>query len=414
MVVERRADVAHTAVTLRAAIIDLSDTVLSPDGKPAAGIANAIATLRKRGIKVAMAANRLEGPARQALETVGITVDLVVGSDTVGTKKPSPRFCTYAMERFGVNASETLYVGDSDKTDALCAVNAGVLYLSARWTNPNGLYGLPVDSPEKLLRFVFRFLLAAPQWYWVFDATDRQQRRTHVRALLPASRQAYALKQVLKFGVDLELEGLSYRAFLYRRLLTALYLDRLLADVDLWTWYPSHDGVSKEQHFHQFLEQGSRLFRDWYARDLLHRWRAAPKSAFARARGQAVRFASQVQSVHLNPQWKKRIKDKHILVVDDFCTAGFSFEWARNLLYAAGATQVSCVSFGRYHDEYEVHTLAPGQSFDPFSPCSLDDSDFVTQTVRGQVDHGAGQENRRLLAMQFQTGKPQQNAILAR
>lgn len=388
---------------LKVVIFDVSDTVLGKDGTPAPGIADAIDVLRHAGIKVAMAANAGAGVTRSQLNRVGIGYDLVVGLDTAGGhRKPSPVYCRLPAEHFGAEPHEMVYVGDNDKTDALCAVNAGVMYLAARWANPAPKYGQPVDDPNALLRFVFRFMMARPRWHWTKEMNDRLGHPVHVRALLRAARSSQELKAVLKFNSEnFRVEGLNYRNFLFRRLLTALYLDGLLKDVDTWAWYPSHHGQPKHRSFLDYLDQVTRLFRQMHVPDLLVRHTTAQKLATARYEKRLVFFASQVGTVHLNPDRRSRVEGKHVLVVDDFCTAGYSFEWARNLLYAGGAARVTCVAFGRYHDEYNIYTPKKGVSFDPWAPVLLNeqDRDFDRQIVRGVIDPEAENEEMRLLRL---------------
>ena len=346
---------------LKVVIFDVSKTVIDDDGGAVRGIADAIAALGRAGVKIAFAANESEAKAERVLRRAGIDWDLIVGQDTAQARKPSPRFCSIPADTFGAEPHEMIYVGDNDSTDALCAVNARVLYLAALWANPNPKYGMPVQNPDALLRFVFRFLMEQPRWYWKLDRRDSLRRHVHVRGLLPATRQSVELKNVLKFERDLRVEGLDYWSFLFRRLVTALMIDGLLSDIDTWTWYPSASGAPKRRRFTKSFDTASRTFRDYHVPDLLVRHREAIKSATARARGSPPTFANQVSTVHLNPDYETRVREKHVLVADDFCTAGYSFEWARNMLFAAGARDVTCVAFGRYWDEYRVQVPKKGR-----------------------------------------------------
>jgi predicted amidophosphoribosyltransferase len=384
---------------LKVAIFDVSDTVLRKDGSAVPGIATAISRLRRAGVRVAVAANERSASVADALTQAGVAVDLVVGRDTAKAKKPSPRYCYLAGEEFDAEPHEMLYVGDNDVTDALCAVNAGVLYLAARWANAHPQYGLPVDTPDALLRFVFRFMMDPPRWYWVVDRADSVGRHVHVRALLPTTRTSSDLKAVLKEGRDIQVEGLNFWGFLSRRLLTALALDGVLTDVDTWAWYPGHDGTPIKPRYSEAFNLASRIFRDRHVADLLVRHQSAVKLATSRAGGVRPPFSSQVHTVHLKPAHRAAVVDKHVLIADDFCTEGLSFEWARNLLYEAGARDVTCVSIGRYWDEYKMHVPKAGVHFDPWVPCSLGDDAFRVTTIRGNKDDAAEAEMRRLLAL---------------
>lgn len=184
-------------------------------------------------------------------------------------------------------------------------------------------------------------------------------------------------------------------------MLTTLYNGAHLSDVDTLCWYPSHSGAPKHRSHVEYLDRVSRLFRDAHVPDLLVRHVPAQKLATARHAGALTWFSWQVNSVHLNPARRKNVEGKHVLVLDDFCTEGHSFEWARNLLYAAGARLVTCVACGRYHDEYNIYSPKKGVDFDPWAPVELGkkDGDFTREIVRGVIDASAMEEHQRLLRL---------------
>jgi hypothetical protein len=63
---------------------------------------------------------------------------------------------------------------------------------------------------------------------------------------------------------------------------------------------------------------------------------------------------------------RNHIAEDNVLVLDDFITEGNSFECARNLLFAAGAANVVCVSIGKYGQRYNLVTIK--SEFNPFAP----------------------------------------------
>lgn len=384
---------------LKLVLIDFSNTLASPSGKMAPLMPEAIARCREHGLKVAIVTNGRRTQTLAALQKADIEVDLVLGSDTVGAKKPSPAFCEKAIVHFGVKPHECVYLGDDDKTDALCAVNAGVLYLAAHWANPAAQYGIPCGTPDSFIRFVFRFLVQPPFWYQHIEAKDRRGRMVAVRGLYFTTRTSTLLKDVLKYGYDPKVGDVKGRGFLFRRLLSSLYGTGLIGDIDYWTWYPSHDGNPIRPKHAEFLLQTSRLFRDRYLPDLLHRHKAAAKAAFARARGEDPGFLNQVNSVHVNPLYRERIQRKRVLVVDDFSTKGYSFECARNLLLHAGAGSVLGVCFARYHSDYVIQSPRKGLSFDPWTPCNFAVGDFTEAAVVGTLATGMTDDVQRLATL---------------
>lgn len=70
-----------------------------------------------------------ESAVRIALETASLAdaVDVVVGRETVPTRKPDPQPLLAALEALGVSPENALFVGDSD-TDERAAKRAGIAF----------------------------------------------------------------------------------------------------------------------------------------------------------------------------------------------------------------------------------------------------------------------------------------------
>lgn len=101
--------------------------------------AGVVAELRRRGLRLAVVSNTEDGRLSDALEAAGLggAFDLLVDSFHVGARKPDPEVFHYALERLGVGAAETAFVGDSYAHDALPARAAG---LRAVLLDPLGLH----------------------------------------------------------------------------------------------------------------------------------------------------------------------------------------------------------------------------------------------------------------------------------
>jgi putative hydrolase of the HAD superfamily len=88
--------------------------------------------LRAAGKKLGVITNGpIEWQSRK-LRTLGLTdyFDDVIISDAVGIAKPDPRIFSLALERLGVSAAESMYVGDHPQIDIAGARAAG---LRAAW-----------------------------------------------------------------------------------------------------------------------------------------------------------------------------------------------------------------------------------------------------------------------------------------
>jgi len=209
-----------------------------------------------------------------------------------------------------------------------------------------------------------------------------------------------AIINVLKERKDQRIGSLhSMKEFILLYFLSSLYLDGLYLDVDWWTTYPGHKAGSGNPGFDDFFELSAKLFRDQYKRDLLVRYATAPDSAGARTKGQALTFDVQVNTVCVNVEYQHSLQGKRVLVVDDFCTGGSSFECARNLLLRAGAKKVYCVSIGKYGNGYTIQTPRKNLKWDPFKKSSLKLADFSS-------DYRGGKEDASALAIFLETLAP--------
>jgi phosphoglycolate phosphatase len=85
-------------------------------------------------IKKAIVTNRPTDSARYTLERLGIIThfDCIFGGDVIGQLKPSPWMIDQASEKFAVDKTRILMIGDMD-ADVLAGKNAGVTTCAARY-----------------------------------------------------------------------------------------------------------------------------------------------------------------------------------------------------------------------------------------------------------------------------------------
>jgi phosphoglycolate phosphatase len=86
-----------------------------------------VATLRGRGIQLAVATNKLGRFSRAIFEHFGMEkmFSVILGDGDVSQNKPDPEMLFLAMEKMGVGKEETVFVGDS-VIDIQTGQNAGV------------------------------------------------------------------------------------------------------------------------------------------------------------------------------------------------------------------------------------------------------------------------------------------------
>lgn len=97
------------------------------------GALETLAMLKKIGLKIGIVTNSCGAYARRILEMFSLDryVDAVIARDDVARHKPDSEHLLKALEKLGVQESETIFVGDH-LIDALCARNAGVKFILFR------------------------------------------------------------------------------------------------------------------------------------------------------------------------------------------------------------------------------------------------------------------------------------------
>lgn len=98
------------------------------------GVAETLATLAARGLAMAIVTSKLDQLARRNLEYTGLAqyFPLVVGVESTTKHKPEPEPVLFALDRLGVPATETVFVGDSPH-DVAAGNAAGVTTIAALW-----------------------------------------------------------------------------------------------------------------------------------------------------------------------------------------------------------------------------------------------------------------------------------------
>ncbi len=365
-------------MSVKAFITDLHGTLLNNDGSIVSGFDTALAQLHDMGLKIVVFSNQPHSLVDTAIGVLPITPDLVLTKQDTGIAKGSPLWIDRVCSIFNIRRNDTVYIGDSNH-DMYMAANAGIVYLNAEWATPNYPYGIPISNPVMLAPFVKHFLMKSPLWYWLIDSYDRRGNRVISRALIRhrdigIGNFKSQLKAWIKDNNDCQLGMFSMSEFITYHLLGSLYLDGTYSTIDSWCIVPGHAG-GHNPSFDDSLQRISRLFKDKFIPNLLHRHTAAPKLAYRRFKGEPVCFREQVSTICLDCQTqeqKKLVEGKTILVIDDFVTSGLTTEWARNLLYNAGAEQVISVAIGAFHTSIESHTVSPEIQWDSYKPIDIE------------------------------------------
>lgn len=122
------------------------------------GVVETLRALRERGVAVAVCTNKPERFVRPLLDALdlGGYFEVIVGGDTLPERKPSAAPLLHVVDRFGLQVSQCLMVGDS-ATDVQTAAAADmpmalVTYGYLRGFDPHAVKGVRViDDMRELL-----------------------------------------------------------------------------------------------------------------------------------------------------------------------------------------------------------------------------------------------------------------------
>jgi hypothetical protein len=168
--------------------------------------------------------------------------------------------------------------------------------------------------------------------------------------------------------------------------ISSLYVEGMLPKGAFFCVYPGSKVGKLSEELEQFVKPAASLVHGYYKDDLLIRAVEAPDTSLERVNARRaglpspVSIVNQIHTVHLGSNYRYKVKDKTVIVFDDFTTTGSSLEWARNLFVAAGARQVIALTIGKYSTRYATYDTKPGVSIDPFTPSTLGLSDFTELT----------------------------------
>lgn len=266
--------------------------------------------------------------------------------------KPQRAAMEYVLNQMGWEKHEAVYVGNTDD-DMKTSRNGGLLFLNALWHGETNEYGFQFDSPKDIARYIDCFYVGIDNWFWAIEKDDLR-----VFALAPFSTMS------AKYN---DAHGYSYHArktakngggdsvFWGRLLASSAYLSGLANEISYVTSYPGHSTQSGTPSVNEALSIFADCVQAKLIPDVFIRHISAQKSQSARIAGKVVGHKNQIDTIHLNPSpTKNKRGDKYkapplkagktILVVDDFCTAGNSFEAARAYVLATGA-KIVCLSW---------------------------------------------------------------------
>jgi phosphoribosylpyrophosphate synthetase len=320
-------------------------------------------------------------------------IDLFLTRQIVKKNKGNKEWVLKVCEEWECSPQNLVYIGD-DRWQYLAARHSGTLYINADWIHHHldGDDWYPAFSalePSSIWRFLTHYLLTEPRWQYSIDGKNSD---IHIRSLLyartklPASNiPEFTLLDLFTYErTDIEIGGKPALNVLMNHAITSLYLEGLIDSNSVYCIYPSSTPDKVNPIMDAFVQPASRVFHG-YPRDILQRMEPTVNTSLARTRGEKVHFTYQSNTVRLNPEQRKMIKGKSVIVLDDFTTTGMSLEWARHLLVQGGARRIILLTVGKYPkgggNTHRAYTL-PIENFSPFELQNFSEDDCDFQDVR--------------------------------
>ena len=285
------------------------------------------------------------------------------------------------LSEHGWNSSEVIYVGNT-REDMIAASNGGFLFLNAKWHGDNSPYGFHFSDPRDIGRFIECCCVTPQNWFW---GIEKGNLRVYSIAPLAQHSKSYPSGAIYSTDAKLAVKQNAGQTRFWGLLMAArIHLSGIGAEANYVAPYPGHRTNSRKTVLMNAVRIVSQSLRAQYLHDFIERHCDAKKLQHIRNKGQSPTVGGQLDTIKLIPnpikhgskkeRYKNRpkISGKTILVVDDICTEGHSFETARAFLEAAGA-KVILVSWlktpgGSYH---ALESICP-RIKSPFQEYSLE------------------------------------------
>lgn len=301
---------------------------------------------------------------------------------------------TKNAEKFKLNGYDVIVLAVKDE-DVQMGKNGGAVLVAAGWSTANQVksLGIRVDDAEQL-REVIR-LMASWRGEWWYKASA-------------IGYQILALADLSEYGKDITQQ-------VFGRKLTATVkgggsrLNALLAVTArsllingighteglVWGVYPSSSSSNTDDEIlsdftHRLRTTVSRVHFSKKGEPLFIRHVASSKRSKGGG-GERTDPSEQVLTIHINPFYRKKIRGKNVIVVDDCTTYGVSFGVAASFLLSAGAASVTGIALGKFGDKLRQYQIILNS--DPFSPITHAGFRLVSQAGMPGVANVATQQN---------------------
>jgi predicted amidophosphoribosyltransferase len=267
--------------------------------------------------------------------------------------------------------SNVMLIGAVDE-DIRIAANNKILLINPLWitnieTNIEK-YGFQLQHFNQIIQCIDILKLNCELFYDL-----RIDGKTRLIAVSNANKY-YAVENeqemISKYMRTLKYGNRDYRYAVYFHYLTMIYGMEEFSDVDLWMAVPSSTG-SNNNNIYDIVKRTRYLLNNRKSQDVFIRHRPAQKSTYMDSYDRIRQGCKRhLDTIHLNPYYKGKLKGKKICILDDYTTYGPSFESVRNLLLKEGVSEIILVAIGTfqkeyYKEEYEItgDVFGPGYTY---------------------------------------------------
>ncbi|QRR30901.1 hypothetical protein ICJ33_00875 [Pseudomonas simiae] len=294
--------------------------------------------------------------------------------------RQSGKVVAFNADKFKLKPFDVLVLAHNDE-DIQMGKNGGAVLVAAGWSGSSQVrdLGIRVDNAQQLNEVVSLTSNWSGQWWFSGSASGYS-----VMALADLSGFAVTDAQAV-FGRKLTSTVKSGGSRLNALLAVAarsLLMTGIGEVKDLvWGVYPSSNSKNDDTETlsdftHRLRTTVSRVRYAARGEPLFIRHSASPKRSGGGG-GDRNDPSSQIQTIHLNPYYKKsnRLVNKNVILVDDCTTYGVSFGVAAAFLKKAGAKSVVGVAMGKFGDRLSSYDIKINS--DPYFPVGKTDYTLV-------------------------------------
>ncbi|MFV3403278.1 hypothetical protein ACNFIC_04895 [Pseudomonas sp. NY15463] len=266
--------------------------------------------------------------------------------------------------------------------DMQMAKTGGAILIAGAWSTDRRVVelGMKVDSVDQLREVIDVTKGWTGNWWYSGKGPSYE-----VRALVDLSSKYVSDDQAIfaRKVTNTAKNGGARLVALLAVTCRSMMIDRVLTGKLFWGCYPSSSSANDDTEvlsdFVQrlrtsasnvhFAKRGQPLF-------IRHSNSVKRSTSFG---GDRTDPGNQIETLHLNPEYRSQIKGRNVLVIDDCTTYGVSFAVAAAFLYAAGASHVVGIALGKFGNRLNHTTIEI--SSDPFK--AVDSAGYRVVSVEG-------------------------------